>query len=319
MKHLITWPWALALGLFYLAAAYVIHLDKVVGSVLLTAGILAFHRPLGRLLGGTLVDSWKILNREARQERAAASLRGESRDFDYRPLVVLAVTAVTLTLIEYFGDRGTYTQFLNRVAPDFFHNRYYELTTFAYWTGFRVLGYVVIPWLSVLFMPGERIRDYGLKLSGALKHTWIYLALFLIVLPAVVMVSYTREFQQTYPFYKLASRSWFDYLGWEALYALQFWALEVFFRGYMLHPLKRSMGSYAIFCMAVPYCMIHYHKPLAEVLGAVAAGVVLGTLSMRTGSIWCGVLIHVSVAVSMDGLSMAQTMGWPGKHFRVPG
>ena len=318
MKGLITWPWAIFLGLFYLATAALTHHNKVAGALVLVCGLVAFHRPLGRLLGGTLLHSWRILNREARRERAAASLEGKDRDFDYRPLVVLSVSAVALTAIEYFGDRGTYSQFLNRFAPDFFQHRFYELSTYAYWTGFRLLGYVVIPWLSVLFMPGERIRDYGLTLKGAWKHTWIYLLLFLVVLPSVVMVSYTREFQHTYPFYKLASRSWFDYLSWEVLYALQFWALEVFFRGYMIHPLKRSLGSYAIFAMAVPYCMIHYHKPLAEVLGAVAAGVVLGTLSLRTGSIWCGVLIHVSVAWSMDGLSMAQTMGWPGRHFRVP-
>ena len=318
MQGLITLPWAATLALFYLATTLLTHHNKVAGAAVLMAGVVLFHRPLGKLLAGTLLESWKVLNREARQERAAVVLAGKSRDFDYRPLVVLSISAVALTLIEYFGDRGTYSQFLNRFAPDFFRNRYYELSTFAYWTGFRLLGYVALPWLSVLFMPGERIRDYGLSIKGALKHTWIYVLLFLIVLPSVVMVSYTSTFQHTYPFYKLASRSWTDYLSWEVLYALQFWALEVFFRGYMLHPLKRSMGSYAIFCMAVPYCMIHYHKPLAEVLGAVVAGIVLGTLSMRTGSIWCGVLIHVSVAWSMDGLSMAQTMGWPGRHFRVP-
>ncbi len=318
MGSLITWPWALGMGLFYLATTLLTHHNKLAGAATLVVGLILLHRPLGRLLGGTLLHSWELLNREARRERAAAYLTGKSRDFDYRPLVVLAVSAVALTMIEYFGDRGTYSQFLNRFAPDFFQNRYYELSTFAYWSGFRLIGYVALPWLAVLFMPGERIRDYGLSIKGAWQHTRIYVILFLIVLPAVVMVSYTEAFQHTYPFYKLASRSWLDYLAWEALYALQFWALEVFFRGFMLHPLKRSMGAYAVFCMAVPYCMIHYHKPLAEVLGAVVAGVVLGTLSLRTGSIWCGVLIHISVAWSMDGLSMAQTMGWPGKHFRVP-
>jgi hypothetical protein len=72
------------------------------------------------------------------------------------------------------------------------------------------------------------------------------------------------------------------------------------------------MGAYAIFVMAVPYCMIHFHKPIAEVVGAIFAGIVLGTLAMVTRSIWCGVLIHISVAWTMDALALAHTFGLPG-------
>jgi hypothetical protein len=65
------------------------------------------------------------------------------------------------------------------------------------------------------------------------------------------------------------------------------------------------MGSSAIFVMIIPYCMIHYGKPMAETLGAIIAGTVLGTLAMRTRSIWGGVLIHVGVAVTMDLLALS--------------
>jgi hypothetical protein len=56
--------------------------------------------------------------------------------------------------------------------------------------------------------------------------------------------------------------------------------------------------------MVVPYCMIHYGKPMAETCGAIFAGLVLGTIAMRTRSIWGGVAIHVCVALSMDGLAL---------------
>ena len=319
MKLPIKWYWAVAMAAFYVAVAVLIHYNKPVGSAVLILGLIAFNRPLGRLLNRTLVHSWRLLNREAQEERARDVIAGNGKaKYDYRPLLVLCATAVSLTLIEYFGGRSTYSKVVQAWFQDFFHHRYYELSTFGYWTGARVVGYVFIPWLVVLFMPGERIRDYGMSMAGLLKHLWIYVLLFLIVVPSLVMVSHTANFQHTYPFYKLAARSWTDFLLWEALYALQFFALEVFFRGFMIHPLKKSLGSYAIFVMAVPYCMIHYHKPLPEVLGAVAAGTVLGTLSLRTGSIWCGVLIHVSVAWSMDALSMIQTMGLPGQHAIIP-
>jgi len=153
-------------------------------------------------------------------------------------------------------------------------------------------------------MPGERIRDYGLSAKGFSRHVWIYVALYLGILPVIYGVSHLAGFQRTYPFYKLAHRTTWEFLAWEGLYALQFLSLEFFFRGFMLHGLKRAIGAHAIWVMIVPYCMIHYGKPMLETMGAILAGLVLGTLALRTRSIWCGVLIHVSVAVTMDLLAL---------------
>ena len=73
------------------------------------------------------------------------------------------------------------------------------------------------------------------------------------------------------------------------------------------------MGSHAIYAMVVPYCMIHFGKPFMETLAAIFAGLVLGTLSMKTRSIWSGFLIHVSVAISMDLAALMATGGWPSE------
>jgi membrane protease YdiL (CAAX protease family) len=74
----------------------------------------------------------------------------------------------------------------------------------------------------------------------------------------------------------------------------------------MIHGTKRALGVYSIFIAAVPYCMIHFGKPMLETLGAILAGLALGTLSLRTNSIWNGFLIHISIAYSMDLLSLWQ-------------
>ena len=63
--------------------------------------------------------------------------------------------------------------------------------------------------------------------------------------------------------------------------------------------------------MVVPYCMVHFGKPVPEVVGAIFAGIILGTLALRTRSIWCGVLIHISVAWTMDLLALSHSTGWP--------
>ena len=50
--------------------------------------------------------------------------------------------------------------------------------------------------------------------------------------------------------------------------------------------------------------MIHYGKPMPETLGAIGAGIILGTIAMRTKSIWGGMLIHIGVAMTMDVLAL---------------
>jgi membrane protease YdiL (CAAX protease family) len=125
-----------------------------------------------------------------------------------------------------------------------------------------------------------------------------------VVIPAMLLVARQPDFGNYYPFYKLASRSWFDFLIWEAIYWLQFFSLELFFRGWIVGALRKSMGAGAIFVMAAPYCMIHYGKPYLEAHGAIVAGVVLGSLAMRTRSIYSGFLVHITVAFSMDFLAL---------------
>src|SRR5260221_9354599 len=50
--------------------------------------------------------------------------------------------------------------------------------------------------------------------------------------------------------------------------------------------------------------MIHFGKPYLEAVGAIVAGIALGSLSMRTKSIYQGFLVHITVAALMDWLSL---------------
>jgi membrane protease YdiL (CAAX protease family) len=176
----------------------------------------------------------------------------------------------------------------------------------GYWASWRVLGFLVLPALAVAAHPRLRKAPLGLTFRGMRRHLRIYLFLFAPALVAVFLVSFMDDFTAYYPFYANAHRTLFDFAVWEAFYVAQFFALEFFFRGFMLQPLRRYMGSSAIFGMTVPYVMIHIGKPMIECFAAIIAGIVLGTLAMRTRSIWSGFLIHASVALSMDILAIWQ-------------
>ena len=95
-------------------------------------------------------------------------------------------------------------------------------------------------------------------------------------------------------------------LIWEAGYAVQFFALEFFFRGFLLFALAKRFGAHAIFIMTLPYVMIHFGKPVVETFAATLAGIALGTLALRTRSIFGGVVIHTAVGWSMDFFALMQ-------------
>ena len=252
---------------------------------------------IGRTVARLTIDQWRAID-----EDSGPGASTGPRGFDWKVAVILAVVCVSLTLQEYVGQRELYKLWF----PEHGRDRYFQLQAFGWWAGWRVLGYMVLPIIVILLLPGERLRDYHISPRGFIKHLWIYLVMFALILPAVVLASRTDAFRGTYPFYSWANRSLFDLWAWEAMYAIQFLSLEFFFRGFMLHGLRRALGANAIYVMIVPYCMIHYGKPMAETFGAIGAGLILGTLAMRTRSIWGGVMIHVGVAWTMDLLAVSQ-------------
>jgi membrane protease YdiL (CAAX protease family) len=256
--------------------------------------------------------TWREIDIEAAQMRAREVDPDGTPRIDYRPAACLVIAAVVLTVQEYYGGRNFFYQalrgelaLLDQSWPWMKLEKYEELYGYGWWCMARVIGYVLVPLpLWKLLFPRDSLLDLGLRGKGFIKHAWIYGLCLAIVLPTMLIVASYGDFGTYYPFYKKSARSWFDFLVWESMYFAQFFALELFFRGWMVGALRRSLGSAAIFVMSVPYCMIHYGKPYLEAHGAIVAGVVLGSLAMRTRSIYSGFLLHITVALGMDLLAL---------------
>lgn len=188
--------------------------------------------------------------------------------------------------------------------------RYQPLLVNLWWVLGCFTCYLAIPALVVRHLFGLTLADFYFTPRDYLRHLPVYGLLFMPVGLAVLAVARSPEFQAQYPFYH-GHHSWRDLLVWELAYGVQFLSLEFFFRGFLLRGLAAEMGSMAVIAMAIPYCMIHFGKPLPECLGSLLSGIVLGTLAMDTRSIWGGITIHVAVAWSMDlaALAMRQSPG----------
>ena len=229
-----------------------------------------------------------------------------NNQFDKKVFIIFLTSTFSLVFIEYFGDLN-FIKTLNIYWIDeallnleniFSNDRLFGL---IYWVCIIIVCYLLIPIFVIKVFFKESLSNYGLNLKGLIKSYKIYLLFFMIMLPLVIIVSFSESFQIKYPFYKPYNESLYpNFVIWQCFYLFQFFALEFFFRGFIVHGLKIKLGFYSIFIMMIPYCMIHFEKPLPETIGAIVAGIVLGSLSLKSKSIWLGVAIHYSVAITMD-------------------
>ncbi len=162
--------------------------------------------------------------------------------------------------------------------------RNWSFTCLVWWDLVCLTTYFVLPALVVRFILKEPLHKYGIKGAGAFAGFPIYMGMLAVVMPFVILVSFGKGFQETYPFYKIPAGEplGVDFLCWELLYAMQFVALEFFFRGFLVQGLRHRFGVDAVLVMMVPYCMIHFGKPMPETFAAIVAGIALGLMSFRT-------------------------------------
>lgn len=231
---------------------------------------------------------------------------------DRRAVFALTYAAVGLTLIFYLKDPKYLNLILSNtpiasIGLEAEFPSQSNLYGLVWWAYISVFFYVVPPVLFVLLVQKRKLSDIGLAAKaepGFLKLLGLCIA---IMLPIVYLMSLTESFSSKYPFlqfYELDPNIGTTLLIWELVYFLQFFGLEFFFRGFLVHSLKPSLGLYSVLVMMVPYVMIHFQKPMAETFAAVFAGLFLGWISYKNGTIWLGLVLHCTVALSMDILAL---------------
>ena len=231
---------------------------------------------------------------------------------DRKAVFALVYTAVGLTSIYYLKNQNAVAEFLHgspfeALGTFITDSTSSNLPALGWWVAVVTVFYFVVPALAIKYLYRDNLGDYGLRFRIEPGFTKVFATVLAVMLPIVYLMSLTDSFTTKYPFLQMHNGE--PYVGmtlliWELIYFIQFFGLEFFFRGFLVHSLKRALGFYAIFVMTVPYCMIHFGKPPAETLSAIVAGIFLGWLSYRNGNIWMGLLLHCTVAFSMDVLAL---------------
>ena len=239
-------------------------------------------------------------------------IRGDLAKLDRRAVFALVYAAVGLTCITYFKNPSYLAAILSRtplaeIGEEAAHPTSNNLYGLIWWVFVSVTFYFVIPAIFVKFVQKRPLSEIGIAHRiepGFLKLLFVCIA---VMLPVVYLMSLTGSFSGKYPFLKVFNGDPYfttTLLIWELIYFFQFFGLEFFFRGFLLHSLKPSLGAYSILVMTVPYTMIHFQKPMVETFAAIVAGLFLGWVSYRNGTIWLGLVLHCMVAFSMDILAL---------------
>jgi membrane protease YdiL (CAAX protease family) len=224
---------------------------------------------------------------------------------DSQTIFIFVSALILLNVFWYFGRSNYFNENLTNLFEAGDYSRlypffYFALSAFFYRT--------VIPVFLIYLVLKKRPRDFGYRFFGTFELWYVYLILFLLVIPVVYLAGYGRSFQDTYPMSAgiivAGHVTWTKFLVYQLFYGLIFISGESFWRGYILFGLERKLGYSAIFVMLFPYVMSHYGKPFPETIGAILTGTVLGYLALRHRSFWLGVITHWSVAIWMDLVAM---------------
>ena len=148
----------------------------------------------------------------------------------------------------------------------------------------------------------NRVPFYGINKTS---HTAVYFLCILCMVPLIAIAATRQDFLHTYPRVKIVDQlnlhpPIFYYAVFEVFYALDFFSIEIFFRGFLILAMLRYCGAQAVIPAACFYCCIHLGKPIAEAISSFAGGILLGIVSLNTNSIYGGLIIHLGIAWLME-------------------
>ncbi len=217
--------------------------------------------------------------------------------------------ALCLLTLERFGlQEAFYTYFDGSPLLEEYDEGVVDFLSQIHFSVAALLLFVLVPTLFHFVFPVGEPGLFGLGLGHLRPHLKVYAVLPAVMVPVVWFASAQPAFYNFYPMYNPPSlRLWILY---EFVYFFQFFAVEFFFRGLLLFRLERRFGLMAVWIMLVPYALLHIHKPFPEAVGSIVAGLILGTLSLRSRSIWAGVAVHCTVAFAADLFALIRSGRW---------
>ena len=224
-----------------------------------------------------------VRNELPRLRRAVAALDAQT--------VVVLVLYVVLVVIQF--KLGARRFFFNNVGEG-------VLQSWAWWFAAQGLTGFVLPVAVLLMIFKTRPVCIGLG-AGDIRFAGRVLMVYLpVVVVGTWVLSGSGDFQDVYPHYREASRSWAAFAQYHALFLVYWIGWEYLWRGFILFGTAHTLGMYAIFVQAAPFALLHLQKPVPELALSVVGGIALGAVVWRCRSFWIAVPLHALQMMSLD-------------------
>jgi membrane protease YdiL (CAAX protease family) len=189
----------------------------------------------------------------------------------------------------------------------FLRNHYAETVILASSTLFMVLNHFhpvgdrwlnslfyfgALPLLTIVLVLRRNPLDFGLRLGNARLGLAFVVAFLVVALPVLFIAAGTSDLRGYY------GERGLDLARYGVQIALYLLGWEFLFRGFMLFGLKPKFKEGAILIQMVPFTILHFGKPEAEVISCIVTGILWGFFCYRTNALWPAYVIHVVVNVA---------------------
>ena len=200
-------------------------------------------------------------------------------------------SSISFFVSDWLAQHSNYAHvdWLNRIIGTIARGLFVFLTLFIYWT----------------FTDKKNQPFYGFTSKNFDFKP--YLVMLACMVPLIAAASTQADFLTSYP--RVQRLQSIDitipghlkfYVIYEILYGLDFFTIEFFFRGFMILAFVGIVGPKAIIPVAYMYVVIHWNKPMGELISSFFGGSLLGIISYYSKSIWGGIIVHVGIAWMME-------------------
>lgn len=213
---------------------------------------------------------------------------------DKPPFIFLLVIAPALFAWKMVSNVHFY------FSADTLQNAFWNKVMYWPFKLFVLMGCLFILWK----MFDKEQPFYGLSTKDfSLKP---YFLMLLVMVPLIAAATTQPDFLRVYP--KLmriegllqGENVALKKMLYEISYGIDFISIELFFRGFLILAFAKWIGKEAILPMALFYCTIHFGKPLGECISSFFGGLILGTVTYHTRSIYGGLIVHLGIAWLME-------------------
>ena len=168
--------------------------------------------------------------------------------------------------------------------------------------------FLVLPFIVITRLLNEKPADYGWR-RGSLRNSLITLYWAIPLVFVLAWISSTQpEFQKQYPLFisslpsfPLRGQNVTVFILYEFTYLFYYVGFEFFFRGFALNGLKPALGKNgALFVQALISTLLHYNKPLPELIAAFPGGILFGLVALHCRSLFPVIAAHWLLGFFLD-------------------